>query len=113
MRRQSAHALALLVAVAALARRAGGERSSDAAQRGARGAPDRAAPGAPGPPAPDDRPHTASDGALKELVGYQEGSKRSVRCAGGGYFTGLELAFNSFSGFSEKVVVGIRLRCST
>ena len=46
-------------------------------------------------------------------MGYEEGAKRSVRCAGGGYFTGLELSFNSFASFNEKVVQGIRLRCST
>lgn len=54
-----------------------------------------------------------TEGVLQELMGYQEGSQRSVKCKGGGYFTALELSFASLSGFSEKVVVGLRLRCST
>ena len=62
-----------------------------------------------------DRPplRPLADAVLQELVGYQEGSQRSVRCKGGGYFTGLELSFAALSGFTEKVAVGLRLRCST
>lgn len=46
-------------------------------------------------------------------MGYQEGSQRTVRCKGGGYFNGLDLSFAQLGGFTEKVAIGMRLRCST
>jgi hypothetical protein len=48
-----------------------------------------------------------------ELLGYEEGSSKTVQCKGSGYFTGIELSFATASGFSEKVANGLRLRCST
>jgi hypothetical protein len=51
--------------------------------------------------------------AVQELVGYQEGSLRTVKCKSGGYFTGIEASFVTLGGFREKVAVGLRLRCST
>ena len=56
---------------------------------------------------------TALAGATRELVGYEEGSRRAVTCKGGGFFTGVELAFGPFPNFAEDVVLGLRLRCST
>jgi len=63
---------------------------------------------------PDAPPHhDQAEASTKELVGYQEGSKRWVKCRGGGYFTGVDASFRDFSMFTEKVVTGVRLRCST
>ncbi|KAI8466438.1 MAG: hypothetical protein J3K34DRAFT_433663 [Monoraphidium minutum] len=54
-----------------------------------------------------------ADASYAELLGYQEGSLRTVKCKGGGYFNGIEASFANLNGFNEKVVIGIRLRCST
>ena len=51
--------------------------------------------------------------STKELMGYMEGSQRRVACKGGGFFNGVEASFNNYGGFKEKVILGLRLRCST
>lgn len=48
-----------------------------------------------------------------ELMGYEEGARRTVRCKDGGYFSGIEASFATVNGFTERVAIGLRLRCST
>lgn len=54
-----------------------------------------------------------SEATIRELMGYEEGARRTVRCKDGGYFNGIEASFATLSGFTERVAIGIRLRCST
>jgi len=53
-----------------------------------------------------------ADAYLKMPIGYQEGTMRSVDCEGG-YATGLEAWFRHADGVRGRVMMAIRLKCSS